>query len=142
MSDYPADTSTKTGAATPSNAEVVAKSTNFDRSVSRQTVTPERHDPAQVVVAETTINYDARGGYRTSREESATIRSRKSSSPLTAGSAGVRFRLLGVESLDGQDCRSDYAYPPDNGCLALDRPGLPDPHDEDGQRLHRGGSYR
>jgi hypothetical protein len=75
-------------------------------------VTVEPHDPIQMIVTETTINYRHDTWYRTSREGSAKIAHFTIIDPLV-GSAGMRFKLLGVEPVDGRQAyhwRSRYAY--------------------------------
>jgi hypothetical protein len=76
-----------------------------------QTVAPDPHDPARVVVADTSIDYATRTWYRTKREESATTARPKVVDPLVTALPGVQFRLLGVDRVDGRQTyhlRSTY----------------------------------
>ena len=79
--------------------------------VSLESVAPDPHHPALVVVADTNINYTTGTWYRTKREESATTARPRIVDPLADASQGVQFRLLGVERVDGQQTyhlRSTY----------------------------------
>ena len=76
-----------------------------------QSVAPDPQDPARVVVADTNIDYATRTWYRTKREESATTARPRIVDPLATAPKGVRFRLLGEESVDGRQTyhlRSTY----------------------------------
>jgi hypothetical protein len=81
------------------------------QSVLLESVLPARHDPTLVVVSHTVINYTTRTWYRTTGEELANTARPKIGDPLTVASEGVRFTLVGVESVDGQQTyhlRSTY----------------------------------
>jgi hypothetical protein len=79
------------------------------KRVTLVSVRPAAHDPMRVVVTDTSINYATRTWSRAKHEERATRP--HIVDPLTATSRGVRFNLLGVESVDGQETyhlRSSY----------------------------------
>lgn len=71
------------------------------KSVYVESVTPVLHHRALVIVADTNINYTTRTWSRTKREESANSARPRIVDPLSAASAGVQFRFLGVEYVDG-----------------------------------------
>jgi hypothetical protein len=79
-----------------------------------QTVTPEAHDPADVVVLQTVIDHHAHTWFRTSREELAKTARPVIVDPLADLPDGARFTLLGMELVDGRQTyhfRSAYVYP-------------------------------
>jgi hypothetical protein len=81
------------------------------KGVSLRTVTPVPHDPTHVIVSGTTIDYSTCTWYRNSREESTKMARFVVNDPLANSPNGVRFRLLGVEDVDGRQTyhfRSTY----------------------------------
>jgi hypothetical protein len=76
-----------------------------------RTVTPKPHDPTQVIVSDTTIDYSTRTWNRTSRQEPTKTARPVVVDPLTSSPEGVRFSLIGVEQVDGRQAyhlRSTY----------------------------------
>jgi hypothetical protein len=69
---------------------------------SLRTVTAVAHDPTHVIVSDMNIDYRTRTWYRTSRKETTKMAHPVIVDPLTSSPEGVRFRLLGVENVDGR----------------------------------------
>jgi len=91
--------------------------------VSLESVAPAPHDPTLVVVTDTSIDYTTRTWYRTASEESVKTARPQIVDPLAAASAGVQFRILGVESVDGRrtyHLRSSYFPDSANESVRLD----------------------
>jgi hypothetical protein len=91
--------------------------------VTLQSVTRDPRDPALADVTETEINYTTRTWSRTKRQEPAKITHFHGIDPLATGQQGVQFRLLGVESVDGEQTyhlRSTYFPYSGNEMASLD----------------------
>jgi hypothetical protein len=88
--------------------------------VTLESVARDPRDPALADVTETDINYTTRTWSRTRRQEPTRLARPQIIDPL--GQPGVRFRLLGVENVDGRQTyhlRSTY-YPYANGSARSD----------------------
>ena len=79
--------------------------------VTLESVALDPRDPALADVTETDINYANRTWSRTKRQEPTKFARSRIIDPLETGQPGVRFRLLGVERVDGRQTyhlRSTY----------------------------------
>ena len=79
--------------------------------VTLESVALDPRDPALADVTETDINYATQTWSRTKRQEPTKFARSQIIDPLETGQPGVRFRLLGVENVDGRQTyhlRSTY----------------------------------
>jgi hypothetical protein len=92
------------------------------KQVTLESVALDPRDPSLADVTETTINYTTRTWSRTKSQEPSKIVHFHIIDPLVTGQTGVRFTLLGVENVDGQQTyhlRSSY-FPYRTGPARLD----------------------